>query len=130
MKKLALAVALVSVGSLPAHAAALVQIGVGSCSMKDGDGNSFTTTTPNIKVKVATPSGNLVLTCHVDNVPNHTGSAVTYNLANTGSQCMIFDPLLGVPVPTNRWQEVVSAGGSTSSGNADLSCSFNAPSGQ
>jgi hypothetical protein len=98
------------------------------------DGNPFFAVSPDVKVKVATQSagGNLVLTCHVDNVPNHTGRAVIYNLANTGSQCTINDPLLGgMPIPTNRWQSVVSAGGPpTFTGSADLSCSFNAPSGE
>jgi hypothetical protein len=135
MKKLALAIAFAApVTSLPVHAApALVQIGVGGCSMVDGDGNPFFAVSPNVKVKVATEStgSTLILTCHVDDVPNHTGKAVIYNLANTGSQCMINDPLLGgSPIPTNRWQSVVSAGGSTFTGSADLSCSFNAPSGQ
>src|SRR4029077_16680620 len=108
MKKLALAVAFAApMASLPVHAEpALVQIGVGSCSMVDGDGNAFSTMSPDVKVKVA-KDNILILTCHVEDVPNHTGKAVIYNLANTGSQCLISDPLLnGAQIGTNRWQSV------------------------
>jgi hypothetical protein len=132
MKKLGLAIAFVApIASLPVHAEpALVQIGVGGCYMVDGDGTPFFAASPSVKVKVA-KDNTLILTCHVENVPNSTGRAVIYNFANTGSACFINDPLLGgTPIPTNRWQSVVSAGGPTNTGNADLSCSFNAPSGQ
>jgi len=132
MKKLALAIAFAApIAPLAVHAApALVQIGVGTCTMADGNGNFFTTSSPNVKIKVSTQSANqnLILNCHVDNVPNNTGREVFYNAANTGGgQCIINDPLRGVPRVADNWHEVVSAGGSSNSGNADLSCMTNTP---
>jgi hypothetical protein len=134
MRKITFALTLLPFAAVPTHAApALVQIGVGQCCMVDGDGTPFCTPNPSVKVKVATQSDTsaLILNCHVDGVPNHTGSAVTYNAGNTGgAQCNITDPLLGYPVATSRWQSVVSAGGANAAGSADLICQFHAPSGQ
>jgi hypothetical protein len=130
---LGLSVFFMGIFSTAYAAPALVQIGVGSCSMADGDGNFFTALSPNIKVKVVTQnSTTLVLFCEVDSVANHTGKAVIYNVGNTGgAQCTINDPLLGGnPIPTNRWQETVSAGGPSSTGNAVLSCTVTPPSGK
>jgi len=134
MNKPALAVvlSLAFVPSLSHAAPALVQIDVGGCTMADGDGNTgIFFPIPDAKHKVATqsPGGNLILTCEVDAVPNHSGHAVLYNFANTdGSECRISDPLLGgQPQITTRWQEVVSAGGQANSGNAILSCTYHLP---
>lgn len=133
MRKIAFALTLLPLAAVPTHAApAIVEIGGGECCMADGDGTFFCTTSPAVHVKVATNAGTLITTCHVDNVANSTGRAVTYNGGNTGgAQCCLHDPLLGgTCVFTNRWQEVVSSGGSNSIGTAELSCSYNAPSGQ
>jgi hypothetical protein len=132
MKKSALAIVLLSLASAPAYAApALVQIGVGACGGQDGDGNDFTALNPTVKVKVATQGAakTLILTCHSD-APNHTGRAVTYNTANGGGVCIVFDPLLGAPVTTTRWEMVVAAGvAPTYLGSWDLSCTYIPPSG-
>ena len=105
-------------------AAALVQIDVGACFMEDGNGNEIVACAPGvtgcdstykIKQKVTTQSANgtLKFTCVVDNVPNDTGEAVIYNLANTGSVCTIRDPLTGDIRPADVWQQTVSPDGTS-----------------
>jgi hypothetical protein len=121
MKSLAIGVGVGAVilllSSSGAYAApALVQIGVGSCTVADGNGNFITTNNPNLKIKVSTQSANstLILSCHVDNVPNDTGHAVSYGPAD--GMCIINDPLRG-PRVADVWRETLSA-----DGQALLSC--------
>jgi len=126
MKKLALAIAFgAPIASLPVHAApALVQIGVGTCTVTDAHLN-FITVSPNVKIKVSTQSANqnLILNCHVDDIPNDTGQAVIFNFNNTGGgQCLVNDPLRGAPRITDDWHEVLSPAGS-----ADLTCVVKTP---
>ena len=114
------------VGVSAAYAApALVQIGVGGCSMLDGNGNQIFSTDPKLKVKVSTQSENqtLTLVCEVANVPNDTGRAVLYNAANTGGEaCQIRDPLRNEDRPADVWHQVVSP-----SGQSILTCITHTP---
>ncbi|RZI40793.1 hypothetical protein EGT07_21065 [Herbaspirillum sp. HC18] len=125
-RKLAIAGVLFGCVSAVYAAPALVQIGVGGCSMLDGNGTQLFSSDPKLKVKVSTQSTNhtLTLTCELANVPNDTGRAVIYNAANTdGGQCMISDPLRGnEPRPADVWHQLVSA-----SGQAILTCMTHTP---
>lgn len=113
--------ALMAFGIPATHAgSALVQIGIGTCTMADGSGNFFTTTDPKLKIKVSTQSANgtLRFTCELDNVPNETGKAVIYGPAD--GDCFIFDPLRATPRKADKWQQTLSA-----SGYSVLTCQTN-----
>lgn len=114
------------VGVSAAYAApALVQIGVGGCSMLDGNGQQIFSSDPKLKVKVSTQSENqtLTLVCEVSPVPNDTGRAVIYNAANTnGGECLISDPLRNEVRSADMWHQVVSA-----SGHSILTCVTHTP---
>lgn len=114
-------------GISAAHGApALVQIGVGGCSMLDGNGNQLNVSDPKLKVKVSTQSANnnLILTCEIADVPNSTGRAVRYGPED--GQCLISDPRISPPNDPRRvadvWHQVVSA-----SGQAVLTCMTHTP---
>jgi len=115
--------AILLIGSSGANAAqqALVQIGVGSCTMSDGSGNTVVTFAPDVKIKVSTQSQNqvLILSCHVSNIPNDTGRAVSYGPAD--GQCVINDPLRG-PRIADVWRQTLSA-----NGESLLTCQTNTP---
>ena len=125
MRTVAIAGALLAGVSTAYAAPALIQIGVGGCTMSDGNGNTIISSDPKLKVKVSTQSAKntLTLTCEISNVPNDTGRAVIYNFANTGGGvCMITDPLRNVVRPADVWHETVSA-----SGQAILTCMTHTP---
>lgn len=114
--------AMLVLASSGAYAApALVQISVGSCTMSDGSGNTVVTFAPDVKIKVSTQSTTqtLVLNCHVDNIPNVTGRAVSYGPAD--GMCIINDPLRG-PRVADVWRQTLSA-----NGESLLTCQTNTP---
>jgi hypothetical protein len=121
LKAIGVGTVIFAFSSVAYAAPALVQIGVGSCTMADGSGNFLTITSPELKIKVSTQSanGNLILNCHADNIPNITGKAVKYGPAD--GQCIINDPLRG-PRVADVWHQTLSA-----SGQSDLMCQTNTP---
>lgn len=121
VRSICLVAALMAFSTPSTHAgSALVQIGVGTCTMADGSGNFFTVSDPKLKIKVSTQStnGTLRFTCEVDNVPNSTGKAVIYGPAD--GDCFIFDPLRATPRKADIWQQTLSA-----NGNSVLTCQTN-----
>ena len=105
------ALVLLVFGVLAAYAdRAIVQINEGGCGLFDGDGNLvFTTDVIKRKVRTQSANSNLIITCHVKDIPNSTGTAVHYRGPDDGP-CAITDPLGGVRL-TDDWHETVSPNG-------------------
>lgn len=123
MKKLALALLLLSVALVPAPASSetsrAVIIKDTACGLFDGDGG-FVYTEDTMILGAHSANGNSKLTCKAKDVPNSTGRAVVFNFENTGALCGIFSPH-GF-LTTDDWQETVSA-----SGVATLQCHYKLP---
>lgn len=92
------------------------------CGMFDGDGNVVSTNEAQI-VATQSSDGTATLRCEIKGVANSTGSSVSFDYGNTGSQCVFMTPF-GAEV-TENWQETVSSGGSDGLGNATLTCVAN-----
>jgi hypothetical protein len=81
-----------------------------ACGLIDGDGNFIVTYGT---IEVQNPSGHATLKCHATGVANDTGSAVHWDITNTGVDC-------GTSYgSTADWHETVST-----SGNATLTCQY------
>jgi hypothetical protein len=87
---------------------AAVVINDQGCQLLDGNGGVVDADSDH---SVITSSGNGLLSCNVQGVPNDTGKAVHYDFDSTGMTC---DTLAGV---ATAWREIVSA-----SGSATLTC--------
>jgi hypothetical protein len=79
------------------------------CGLLDGNGGfAFTYGT----IEIDTSSGNTTEKCHASGVPNDTGTAVHWDITNTGLECGTESGAL-----TPDWHETVSA-----DGEATLTC--------
>jgi hypothetical protein len=80
---------------------AAVVVKNGACSLLDATGASV----PGDRSHVVVNKKGTHFVCRAKGLANDTGKAIRYNFANTGLTCQTS---LG---PTERWQEVISAGG-------------------
>ena len=90
------------------NAAVVINDSDEGCWLLDGNGGVVLADSDH---SVITSSGNGLLSCNVQGVPNDTGKAVHYDFDSTGMTC---DTLAGV---ATAWREIVSA-----SGSATLTC--------